>query len=64
MREELVGADPHRFFAPVASASGAFRGWLGIFLDLPETGEEDWHEISGILSEAYSSIAPLRSPGG
>ena len=30
----------------------------GVFLDLPETGEDHWHEIAAILAEAYRCVAP------
>ena len=35
LREELVSAEPERFFEPPTSSSGVFSDWLGIFLDLP-----------------------------
>jgi hypothetical protein len=35
VQEELVTAEPHRFFRPPPSASGTFSTWLGVFLDLP-----------------------------
>jgi hypothetical protein len=57
VQEELVGAEPSRFFAPPTSASGVFAGWLGVYLD---TGANrvNWREIAEILEESYRYIAP------
>jgi hypothetical protein len=33
VQEELVSAEPIRFFAPPTSAGGVFSGWLGVYLD-------------------------------
>jgi len=59
-QEELVGAEPHRFFRPAPSASGAFSSWLGIFIDLPGHDGVDWQEITAVLHETYRRIAPQR----
>jgi hypothetical protein len=37
IQENLVGAEPERFFAPTPSASGVFRDWIGVYLDTSET---------------------------
>lgn len=34
------------------------HGWLGVLPDLPDTGEDDWREIAGILADAYRNVAP------
>src|SRR5947199_6868598 len=47
--EELVSAEPGRFFAPTQSAAGTFAGWLGVFLDASGENAVDWHEIAAIL---------------
>ena len=58
IREELVAAEPRRFFRPPTSSSGVFSGWLGIYLDLPGKHRVDWNEIAAVLQEAYRHIAP------
>jgi hypothetical protein len=59
-QEELVSAEPQRFFRPAPSASGAFSSWLGVFLDLPGHDGVDWQEITAALHETYRRIAPQR----
>jgi hypothetical protein len=56
-QEELVAAEPKRFFKPPTSAAGTFANWLGVFLD---TSELDWKEIAGMLEEAFRRAAPKR----
>src|SRR4051794_22149708 len=58
VRDELVAADPQRFFKPPTSARGAFDGWLGTYLDPPEPEDLDWDEITAILLDAYRLVAP------
>ena len=53
VQEELVAAEPDRFFRP--SYVGG-RGWLGIRLD----GGVDWDEIAGLCEDAYRAVAPSR----
>jgi hypothetical protein len=50
-QEELVEAEPDRFFRPPYVGG---RGWLGVRLDRGV----DWDEIAGICEEAYRLIAP------
>jgi len=50
-QEEMVGAEPERFFRPPYVGH---RGWLGVWLDVPV----DWTEIGEIVTEAYRTIAP------
>ena len=57
-QEELVTAEPQRFFRPAPSASGTFSTWLGVYLDTTGTDRVDWNEISNILEDAYRSAAP------
>jgi hypothetical protein len=52
-QEELVEAEPDRFFRPPYVGG---RGWLGVRLDRGV----DWDEIAGICEEAYRVIAPKR----
>jgi hypothetical protein len=58
VQEELVAAEPNRFFEPPSSASGVFRDWVGVFLDTSGTDTVDWNEIAAILEEAYRQVAP------
>jgi hypothetical protein len=50
-QEELVAADPERFFRPPYLGH---RGWLGVRLD----GEPDWDEIAELCQDAYRAVAP------
>ena len=50
-QEVLVGADSKRFFRPKYVGH---RGWLGIYLDVPQ----DWDQIADLVREAYCEIAP------
>jgi hypothetical protein len=56
--EELVAADPRRFFRPTPSASGVFSDWLGVYLDTAENDRVDWREVAAILEDAFRTIAP------
>jgi hypothetical protein len=58
VQEELVSAEPERFFRPPMSAGGTFSGWLGVFLDMPGEHSVDWDEIAALLEEAYRTVAP------
>jgi hypothetical protein len=49
----LAAADPDRFFVPPYYGS---RGWLGVRLDRGL----DWHELAGIVEDAYAEVAPAR----
>lgn len=50
-QEELVAAEPARFFRPPYVGH---RGWLGVYLDV----DVDWAEIGEIVLDAYRAIAP------
>jgi hypothetical protein len=50
-QQELVAAEPTRFFRPPYVGG---RGWLGVYLDI----EVDWHEIAEIVTDAYREVAP------
>ncbi|QLY27837.1 MmcQ/YjbR family DNA-binding protein [Nocardia huaxiensis] len=52
-QEELVGAEPERFFRPPYVGH---RGWLGVYLDV----EVDWGEVGEIVQDAYRSVASKR----
>jgi hypothetical protein len=58
VRDELVHAEPERYFTPPTSASGTFTGWLGIFLDTSGEHAVDWDEITAILEDAFLTVAP------
>jgi hypothetical protein len=49
----LAAADPDRFFVPPYYGR---RGWLGVRLDRGL----DWHELAGIVEDAYAEVAPAR----
>lgn len=52
-QEELVAADPERFFRPPYVGG---RGWLGVRLDR----DPDWDEIAEIVRDAHREVAPKR----
>jgi hypothetical protein len=52
-QEELVLAEPDRFFRPPYVGH---RGWLGLRLD----GDVDWDEVDTICEEAFRAIAPKK----
>jgi hypothetical protein len=54
-QEEMIAADPQRFFRPPYVGH---RGWLGVRLRAAELGEPDWAEIGEIVRDAYCQIAP------
>jgi hypothetical protein len=58
VREDLVAAEPERFFAPAPSASGVFRDWIAVYLDTRAGLAVDWHEIAAIIEDAYRLRAP------
>lgn len=51
VQDELVRLEPDRFFVPPYVGH---RGWIGVNLDV----DPDWHEIHGILEDAYRLVAP------
>jgi hypothetical protein len=50
-QQELVAADPDRFFRPPYVGH---RGWLGVRLDR----DPDWAEIAELCQDAYRAVAP------
>jgi hypothetical protein len=50
-QQELIAADPVRFFRPPYVGH---RGWLGVRLDR----DPDWDEIAEVCTDAYRTIAP------
>ncbi|MFC3454708.1 MmcQ/YjbR family DNA-binding protein [Amycolatopsis speibonae] len=50
-QEELVGAEPERFFRPPYVGHS---GWIGVRLDV----DVDWAEIERIVTDAYCLVAP------
>ena len=58
VQEELVVAEPVRFFAPATSAGGVFAGWIGVFLDTTGEYRVDWVEVAEIVRDAYCHVAP------
>jgi hypothetical protein len=57
-QDELVNADPVRFFRPEPSADGVFADWVGVFVDSPEPNAGTWREIAEIIEDAYRYVAP------
>jgi hypothetical protein len=58
VQEELVSAEPERFFKPSTSANGTFSEWLGVFLDTSGKNKVDWDEIGAIVEDAFRTVAP------
>jgi hypothetical protein len=58
VQEELVSAEPERFFKPPTSARGTFADWLGVYLDTSGQNRFDWGEIAAIMEDAYRNVAP------
>ena len=52
-QERLVQADTERFFRP---AYVGHRGWLGVTLN----SGADWDEITGIVEDAFATVAPKK----
>lgn len=50
--EEMVGADPRRFYLP---AYLAHRGWVALRLD---QGPIDWDEVAQLVAGSYTLVAP------
>lgn len=51
VQADIVKAEPDRFFVPPYVGH---RGWIGVHLNV----DPDWHEIGGILDDAYRLVAP------
>ncbi|WP_280268429.1 MmcQ/YjbR family DNA-binding protein [Nocardia wallacei] len=51
--QELVDAEPERFFVPPYVGH---RGWIGVRLDV----DLDWTEIEGIVRDAFRLVAPKK----
>ncbi|GGN42104.1 phosphoribosylglycinamide formyltransferase [Actinoplanes campanulatus] len=50
-QQELIAADPRRFFRPPYVGH---RGWLGVRLDR----DPDWSEIAELCEDAFRTVAP------
>ena len=53
VQEELVAAEPERFFVP---AYVGHNGWVGARLDV----EQDWDEIADLVTDSWRRTAPKR----
>lgn len=53
VQEQLVEAEPDRFFRPPYVGH---RGWLGVYLDVAL----DWAEIGEIVRDAFRCVAPKK----
>ena len=58
VQEEMVAADPRRFFKPPTWARGVFSNWLGVYLDTLGDRRVDWEEVAAIVTDAYGAVAP------
>jgi hypothetical protein len=59
VQEEMLSADPARFFKPPTSARGVFGNWLGVYLDtISDDTKADWDEVAAIVRDAYRNVAP------
>ena len=54
-QEELIAADPARYFRPPYVGH---RGWVGVRLEADGLPEPDWTEIDEIVRDAYRVVAP------
>lgn len=52
VQEELVDADPDRFFRPPYVGH---RGWIGLRVDV----DPDWGEVAAVVTDAYRCVAPV-----
>jgi hypothetical protein len=50
-QQELIAADPERFFRPPYVGH---RGWVGVRLDR----DPDWAEIAELCTDAFRTVAP------
>lgn len=57
VQEELVAAEPDRFFVP---AYVGHRGWVGARLDV----DQDWDEIADLVTDSWRRTAPKRLVAG
>jgi hypothetical protein len=53
-QQELVAADPDRFFVPPYVGP---HGWVGLRLD---RGDTDWAEVAELVEDSYRLFAPKR----
>jgi hypothetical protein len=53
VQEELVAAEPERFFVP---RYVGHNGWVGARLDV----EQDWDELADLVEESFRMTAPKR----
>jgi hypothetical protein len=51
---QLVAADPVRFYLPAYLAS---RGWVALRMDLPKL---DWQELKELITGSYLQLAPSK----
>ena len=61
LQEELITAEPERFFKPPTSARGVFSGWLGIYLDLPGYGQVEWKKSEHCSKKPFALQRPRAS---
>lgn len=54
-QEELIAADPDRYFRPPYVGH---RGWVGVRLERDGLPAPDWAEVGEVVRDAYRTVAP------
>jgi hypothetical protein len=54
-QQDLIGADPDRYFRPPYVGH---RGWVGVRLVADGLADPDWDEVDEVVRDAYRSVAP------
>ena len=57
-QEQLVAAEPHRYFRPPYVGT---RGWVGVWVDVPDV---DWDRVEEIVEDAWRCVASKRLIAG
>lgn len=60
VQDILVDPETGPFFRPTPSASGTFRNWVGVFLDMSGEDRIDWDQLSVLVEDAYRKVAPKK----
>ena len=60
LQDIFVDPEGGRFFRPPTSASGVFRDWIGVFLDMSGEDGVDWDELATLVEDAYRIVAPKK----
>lgn len=60
IQEILISPDQSLFFRPDTGASGAFRDWVGMWLDVPNQDQSRWHDLAIHIEDAFRRLAHKR----